>query len=135
MAHKVNHIAVVVPDLKAALPFWRDALGLPLARHEENTEEAVRIAFLEVGDTHIELLEPTAHEGGLARFLQKRGAGLHHICLEVSDLAASMDHLRAQGAELINDIAKTRPDGVQYCFIHPKSTGGVLVELYQLTEA
>ncbi|MFP4322753.1 MAG: methylmalonyl-CoA epimerase [Anaerolineales bacterium] len=132
--HKINHIAVAVPDVHAALGFWRDALGLAVEREETNAEEAVQIAFLRAGESHIELLQPTDPDGALARFLAKRGAGLHHICLEVADINASLAHLRAHGAELITEVPKTRPDGVHYAFIHPRSTGGVLVELYELPE-
>jgi len=134
MPHKVNHIAVVVEDLPRALGFWRDALGLPLARTEDNAEEQVSIAFLPVGDhqTEIELLQPTDPESGIGRYLAKRGAGLHHICLEVADIDASMAQLRAHQIEILNDVPKVRIEGTRYCFVHPKSTGGVLVELYEL---
>ena len=133
MPHKINHIAVVVENLDNALIFWRDALGLELHRTEENEQEEVNIGFLAAGESEIELLQPTNPDSGIGKYLARKGAGLHHICIEVADIAASMEQLRAHGIEFINDTPKTRPEGTQYCFIHPKSTGGVLVELYQLT--
>lgn len=131
MPHKVNHIAIVVEDLQQALGFWQDALGLPLARTEDNPHEAVKIGFLPVGGVDIELLEPTDPDSGIGKALAKRGAGLHHICLEVADIEASMQHLQAHQVELINTEPRIREEGTRYCFIHPKSTGGVLVELYE----
>lgn len=132
MSHKVNHIAIVVDDLDAAMAFWRDALGLHLERTESNATEKVEIGFLPVGETEIELLQPTDAESGIGKYLAKKGAGLHHICLEVENIAASMQHLASQGVQLINETPRQRDDGILYGFIHPKSTGGVLVELYEL---
>ncbi len=129
---KVNHIAVVVADVDAALKFWRDALGLPLQRTETNEAEAVRIAFLPVGDSEIELLAPTSETSGVAKYLTKTGGGLHHLCLEVTDIEAMMAQLTAHGIELINEAPRTRPDGIRYAFVHPRSAGGVMVELYEL---
>lgn len=129
---RVNHIAVAVPDVEQALGFWRDALGLELARVEHNQREGVKIAFLPLGESEIELIAPTADDSGVARYLAKTGGGLHHICLEVDDITAALASLKAKGVELINDAPRTRDDGIQYAFIHPRSTGGVLLELYQL---
>ncbi|MBN2470457.1 MAG: methylmalonyl-CoA epimerase [Anaerolineae bacterium] len=127
----LDHVAILVEDLDAALTFWRDALGLTLERTEENIAEEVRIAFLPVGDSEIELLEPTTTTSGLAKYLEKRGPGMHHLCVEVPDILASMARLAAGRAEMINETPRTRDDGTQYAFVHPRSTGGVLVELYQ----
>ncbi|MCB9436560.1 MAG: methylmalonyl-CoA epimerase [Anaerolineales bacterium] len=133
MTHKINHIAIVVPNLNEALGFWRDALALDLERTEENPGENVNIAFMEVGGTHIELLEPTDSNSGIGKYMEKRGPGLHHICLEVDDIEATMQRLRDHHIELINEAPKTRSeDGVRYAFVHPRSTFGVLVELYEL---
>lgn len=130
---KINHIAVVVPDLDEGLRFWVDALGLPLARTEDVPAEEVRIAFLPTEAGEIELLEPTNPESGIARFMEKRGPGIHHLCLEVEDIAETMARLRAHDIELINETARVSDDGLRkYAFVHPKSTGGVLVELYEL---
>ncbi|MEO0562504.1 MAG: methylmalonyl-CoA epimerase [Chloroflexota bacterium] len=128
---KVDHVAVVVADMDAALSFWRDAMGLRLERTESNADEAVDIAFLPVGESHVELLAPTTDDSGVARYLEKRGGGLHHLCVAVDDIDLAMSKLVDSGVELINETARTREDGTRYAFVHPRSTGGVLVELYQ----
>lgn len=135
MIKGINHIAVVVPELDSALPFWRDALGLPLAGTESVPEEGVDTAFLPVGSSSIELLQPITADSGVARYLEKRGPGIHHICLEVDDIAATMQHLRDLDIPLINDAPQVGHGGRLYAFVHPKGTGGVLVELYQVTAA
>lgn len=127
----IDHLAVVVDDLDAALRFWHEALGLPLDRVEDIPAEAVQAAFLTVGGAHVELLRPTTDDSGIARYLQKRGAGMHHLCLGVADIDAALAHISAQGFELINETPRTRADGTRYAFVHPKSTGGVMVELYE----
>ena len=128
---RIAHIAIVVEQLEDALRFWRDALGLPLAHTEQNPDENVAIAFLPLGESEIELLQPTNPESGIAKFLAKRGAGMHHLCLQVEDIQATMERLRAHGVELINEKPRERPDGTRYAFVHPKSAFGVLVELYE----
>jgi methylmalonyl-CoA/ethylmalonyl-CoA epimerase len=128
---KIDHLAVVVDDMNAALNFWQNALGLPMGGTEHNENEAVDIAFLSVGQSRIELLKPTTDDSGIAKFLAKKGAGMHHICLAVEDIEAALQHIAAQGIELINETPRTREDGTRYAFVHPKSTGGVLVELYE----
>ena len=128
---RIAHIAIVVEKLEDALHFWQDALGLPLERTEQNPDENVAIAFLPLGESEIELLEPTDPESGIGKFLAKRGAGMHHLCLQVEDIRATMERLRAHGVELINESPRTRPDGTRYAFVHPKSAFGVLVELYE----
>ncbi len=131
MRHRIDHLAIVVTDLHEALHFWRDALSLSVERTEENPAEKVNIAFLGVSGSHIELLESTDAQSGIGRYLEKRGPGMHHVCIEVDDIGAAMDRLREHEIELINDVPRTREDdGIRYCFIHPRSTGGVLVELY-----
>lgn len=132
MIKGINHIAVVVPDLESALPFWRDALGLPVGGIDSVPEEAVDTAFLPVGDSNIELIRPTTADSGVARFLEKRGAGIHHLCFEVDDIAATMQQLRDLGIPLINNEPQAGHGGRQYAFVHPKGTGGVLIELYQM---
>ncbi len=130
MSIKINHLAIVVADIEGALAFWRDALGLPLGEVSDVPSEAVRVAFLEAGEAHIELLEPTSSDSGVAKYLDKRGPGMHHICLEVPDIEAALEQLKAKGVELINETPRER-DGRKYAFIHPKSAGGVMVELYE----
>lgn len=131
MTIKLNHLAVVVEDIDNALTFWRDALGLPLGEVSIVPQEAVKVAFLESGESHIELVQPTSDDSGIAKYLAKKGAGMHHVCFEVADIDATLQHMDALGIELINETPRER-DGRRYAFIHPKSTGGVLVELYEV---
>ena len=127
----IDHIAVVVEDMDAALHFWRDALGLSLGGQETNNAESVDVAFLPAGGARVELLRPLDDTSGVAKFLARRGGGIHHLCLAVTNIDASMAQLAAHGVELINETPRTRDDGTRYAFVHPKSTGGVLVELYE----
>ncbi len=129
---RLNHVAVLVPDLEEALQFWRDQLGLDLDKVETVSSMEVEIAFLPLGESEIELVQPTSSTSGLAKFLEKRGPGLHHICLEVDDIKAKLDQLKAADVRLIDQDPILMDDGRQLAFIHPKSAGGVLVELYQL---
>ena len=129
---KVHHVALVVADMEAALTFWRDALGMQVAERREVPAEAAEIAFLPLGESELELVRPTAQDTGLARFLQKRGEGMHHLCLEVDDLDGMLQQLRQRGVELINETPRSGADGKRYAFIHPRSAGGVLVELYEM---
>lgn len=127
----LNHIALVVEDLHAALVFWSEQLGLPAAGAAQTIhDEGVDIAFLQLGEARLELIQPRDQASGVARFLAKRGAGLHHFCLEVPDLDAKLGELAAQGIELINEAPRERA-GRRYAFVHPASTGGVLLELYE----
>lgn len=128
---KINHLAVVVEDVEQALKFWHEGLGLNVSKQEHNEEEAVDIAFLPVGESKIELLAPFTDDSGVAKYLAKRGAGMHHVCLDVEDIEAAMNALTSKGFELINETPRTRDDGTRYAFIHPKSTGGVMIELYE----
>lgn len=128
---KVDHLAVVVDDMPQALHFWRDVLGLPLTHTETNPTEAVDISFLTVGESQIELLKPTTDDSGIAKFLSKRGAGIHHVCVVVQNIDETLQQLHDHDVELINDVPRTREDGTRYAFVHPRSTGGVLLELYQ----
>ena len=134
MIKNINHIAIIVPELEGALDFWEGALGLKLDRTESVPSEGVDVAFLPVGGSNVELLKPTAADSGVARFLEKRGPGIHHMCLEVEDIDAIMARLREHDIQLINETAVEGHCGRKYAFVHPKSTGGVLVELYQLSE-
>jgi methylmalonyl-CoA/ethylmalonyl-CoA epimerase len=129
---KVNHLALLVEDINQAAAFWRDALGLPMDPIEDVPQEHARVAFLPVGETKIELVQPTNPDTGLGKYLEKRGAGIHHICLEVEDIEAVLADLKEKGVQLINPTPQARENGTLYAFIHPKSAFGVLVELYQL---
>ena len=133
MIKNINHIAIIVPDLEGAVAFWEGALGLKLARTESVPEEGVDVAFLPVGDSNVELLKPTVADTGVARFLEKRGPGIHHMCFEVDDIEATLAQLREHNVQLINEQPQEGHGGRKYAFVHPKSTGGGLVELYQLS--
>ncbi len=127
----LNHLAVIVDNLDEALRFWRDTLGLARAGSRQSiSDEAVDVVFLDLGDCQLELIQPTAADSGVARYLAKRGPGLHHLCLEVPDLDSKLQALRDNGVELINEVARER-DGRRYAFIHPASASGVLLELYE----
>lgn len=129
---RIDHIAVLVSDLDGPLSFWRDGLGLPLEGIQDVPAEAAQIAFLPAGGSEVELVKPTAEDSGLARYLEKRGPGMHHICLEVDDIEGMLAQLKAQGIQLINEEPKVNAQGRKYAFVHPKSTNGVMVELYEL---
>ncbi len=128
---KINHVAVVVADIDQALSFWQDALGLQLHHVEDVPSQKAVVAFLPVGDSEVELVKPTTDDSGLAKFLAEKGGGMHHLCIEVDDIDAKMAELKAKGVRLINETAQELP-GRKMAFVHPKSTGGVLVELYQI---
>jgi methylmalonyl-CoA epimerase len=127
---RVHHVAVVVRDLDAAVGFYRDRLGLPLEMVLPIESDGVRIAFLGVGESKIELVEPTDATTGVARFLESRGEGFHHVCLEVADLAAELTRLAGLGIELIDAAPRRGAEG-PVAFIHPRSGHGVLVELIE----
>ena len=130
---KVNHVAIVVEDIDQALVFWQDALDLPLQKIEDVPSEKVRVAFLPIGDSEVELVQPTEEESGISKFLRDRGPGLHHMCFEVEDIDQTLLRLKTKGIRVINESPIQLP-GRKMTFIHPKSTMGVLVELYQLTD-
>jgi methylmalonyl-CoA epimerase len=134
---RIDHIAVVVKKLEAALTVYRNILGLPLAHVETFPEQNVKIGFLPVGDPEIgkgavciELLEPTDPDSGIGRYLAKRGEGLHHLCLEVDDIEVALADLKAKGVQLIDETPKRGAHG-RIAFIHPKSVHGVLIELME----
>lgn len=129
---KINHVAVVVDDMEKALSFWRDALGMELHELRDVPAEKSQVAFLPLPGSEVELVMPTSDDSGIAKYLAKRGAGMHHICLEVDDIEGMMSQLRSKGVRLINEDPRTAADGKKYAFIHPESTSGVLVELYQI---
>ena len=129
---KIDHIAILADDMDKSLNFWRDALGMELTHVEDVPAEKSMVAFLPVAGTEIELVKPTTDDSGLARYLEKRGPGMHHVCLEVDDIAGMLEQLKSRGIQLINEFPMEGLGGRKYAFIHPKSTNGVLVELYQL---
>ena len=130
---RIDHIAILSNDIQENLSFWRDALGLNLTKVLDVPTEQSKVAFLPVGNSEIEIVQPTSLDSGLARYLEKRGAGMHHICLEVDDIQGMLSVLQEKGIQLIHEVPVKSPDGKQYAFIHPKSANGVLVELYEMS--
>lgn len=128
---KINHVAIVVKDIDAALAFWRDQLGLKLDHIEDVPSQASKVAFMPVGEGEVELVEPTNPDSGLAKYLNTRGEGMHHLCVEVDDIEGMLAQLKEKGVRLINEEPLDLP-GRRMAFIHPKSTNGVLLELYEL---
>ena len=129
---KINHVAVVVADVDESLKFWRDALGIELHHVEDVPSQKAMVAFLPVGDSEVELVKPTTDDSGAAKFLAERGGGMHHLCFEVDDIVEMLAELKTKGVRLIDEEPRVLP-GRKMAFIHPKSTGGVLVELYEVT--
>lgn len=129
---QIDHVAVVVDDMAKALSFWRDALGMELHELRDVPAEKSQVAFLPLPGSEVELVQPTSDDSGIAKYLAKRGAGMHHICLEVDDIEGMMAQLKSKSVRLINEEPRTTTDGKKYAFIHPESTAGVLVELYQI---
>jgi methylmalonyl-CoA/ethylmalonyl-CoA epimerase len=130
-AKGLDHVAIVVRDLEESIRLWRDALGLELAHVEEVPEQQVRTAIFGRGMGRVELISPTTKDSGVAKFLEKRGEGLHHVCIEVEDIEAAMASLRAAGAPLIDAQPKPGAGGARVAFVHPKGMRGVLTELRQ----
>ncbi len=130
--NSIHHVAIVVADIEKSLTFWRDALGIQLHELRDMPAEKSQVAFLPVSGVEIELVKPTSDDSGLAKYLAKRGPGMHHVCLEVDDINAMLAQLKAKGVRLINEEPRTDVNGKRYAFIHPESAGGVLVELYQI---
>ena len=129
---KINHVAVVVDDMEEALSFWRDALGMELHELRDVPAEKSQVAFLPLEGSEVELVVPTSDDSGISKYLARRGPGMHHVCLEVDDIAGMLAQLQDKGVRLINEEPRTGADGKKYAFIHPESTSGVLVELYEL---
>ena len=129
---QINHVAIVVEDIDESLAFWRDALGIEMHELRDVPAEKSKVAFLPVAGSEIELVQPTSDDSGIAKYLVKRGQGMHHICLEVDDIDGMLAQLKTKGVRLINEEPRSGPDGKRYAFIHPESASGVLVELYQL---
>lgn len=132
MSTTVHHIAVAVRDLDEALVFYRDALGLEVITRREVPKEGVEIALLASGEAEIELIQPLDDEGGVARFLEKHGEGLHHLCLKVDDIDQAIARVREMGGRLLSEEPQVGPGGERYVFILPRSAHGVLLELYEV---
>jgi len=128
---KLNHIAVAVNDITEALDFWEKALGIKLDHVEDVPSQKVKVAFLPVGESEIELVQPTAEGTGTAKFLQTHGAGMHHLCFEVDNIDEMLADLKAKSIRLVNEEPLVL-EGRKMAFIHPKSADGVLIELYEI---
>ena len=131
MIARIDHIGIAIQNINDALVFFHDALGMKLDHIASEEGGRTKVAFMPVGTSDVELVEPQDAESGLGKFMAKRGEGVHHICFEVDDIDAALGRLREYGAQLIDETPRTNASGMQYAFIHPKSAHGVLIELYQ----
>ena len=127
----VDHIGIAVKNIDAALKFWEAGLGIKCTGVEEVAEQKVKTAFLPVKDTEVELLEPTADDSPVAKFIEKKGEGIHHLAIRVGDLEKALSELKEQGVRLIDERPRKGAGGAMIAFIHPAATGGVLLELSQ----
>lgn len=132
---KIAHIGIAVKSIETALPFYTQQLGLALVGTEEVESEQVRVAFLAIGESRFELLEPLSEDSPIAKFIAKRGEGIHHIALDVDDVAQRLGNLKAAGVPLIHENPKPGAHGAQIAFLHPKASQGVLYELCQYPKA
>lgn len=132
MLQKINHIGIAVQSLDETLPFYRDGLKMPLCGIEEVADQKVRVAMLGIGESKIELLEPTSSDSPIAKFLDKNGPGIHHIAYEVDDVAQAIEQMIAEGARMIDQVPRDGAHGTRIAFVHPKSSHGVLTELCQV---
>jgi methylmalonyl-CoA/ethylmalonyl-CoA epimerase len=128
---KIDHIGIATPKIDDALAFWRDALGLEVVHAEEVAEQGVRVAMLPVGESRVELLEPTHAGSPVAKFIAKRGAGIHHVAVQVEDIRATLARLKSNGARLIDEEPRVGAGNCLIAFVHPSATGGVLLELVE----
>jgi methylmalonyl-CoA/ethylmalonyl-CoA epimerase len=130
-AGPLHHVGVVVPSIEDAIPFYRDLLGYTIGSAHDMREQRVKVVFATQGESRVELLEPTDGESGVARFLAERGrATVHHVCFEVTDLAGTLDRLASENVELIDRAPRVGAEGM-VAFLHPRASGGVLVELIE----
>lgn len=130
---KINHLGIATKGIDDALRFWGDALGLENVHTEEVADQKVRVAMLPVGESRIELLEPTSDDSPISKFLEKRGGGIHHIAVEVDDIESSLAKLKEKGMRLIDESPRIGAEGCLVAFVHPSSANGVLLELVQTT--
>jgi len=131
MESKIQHLGVAVGSIDEALSFWRDGLGLELHEIEVVEDQGVRVAMLPIGESRIELLEATGEDTPVGKFISRRGAGIHHLCIEVENVAAKLAELKAKNVRLIDEQPRIGAGGALVAFVHPASTGGVLIELTQ----
>ena len=128
---KISHLGIATKGIDEALKFWQDALGLENVHTETVEDQKVRVAMLPLGETNIELLEPTSEDSPIQKFLEKRGDGIHHIAVEVENIEESLAKLKAEGMRLIDEQPRLGAEGCLVAFVHPSSAGGVLMELVQ----
>ena len=128
---KIDHIGIATNDIEQMASIYRDALGLNVVETEEVASQKVRVAMLPVGESRIELLEATAADSPISKFLARRGPGIHHLAFKVDDIRAALADLKSKGARLIDEEPRTGAGGCLVAFIHPSSTGGVLIELVE----
>ena len=130
---KIDHIGIATRGIEESLGFWRDALGLEVKHTETVEAQGVRVAMLPVGEPRVELLEPTGPDTPVAKFLEKRGPGVHHVAVRVADIGAALARLKSEGARLIDEEPRIGAGGCLVAFVHPAASGGVLLELVQHT--
>lgn len=131
---KINHLGIATKGIDEALKFWSDALGLENVHTEVVEDQKVRVAMLPIGESRVELLEPTSDDSPISKFLEKRGGGIHHIAVEVDDIEASLAKLKEQGMRLIDETPRIGAEGCLVAFVHPAASGGVLLELVQTAD-
>lgn len=130
---KINHLGIATKGIEEALKFWEGALGLENVHTEVVEDQKVRVAMLPIGESRVELLEPTSDDSPISKFLEKRGGGIHHIAVEVDDIEATLAKLKAEGMRLIDETPRIGAEGCLVAFVHPASANGVLLELVQTT--
>lgn len=128
---KINHLGIATKSIDEALKFWGESLGLQNVHSETVEDQKVRVAMLPIGESRIELLEPTSDDSPISKFLEKRGGGIHHIAVEVDDIHETLANLKAQGMRLIDETPRIGAEGCLVAFVHPAASGGVLLELVQ----
>ncbi|HRH42348.1 MAG TPA: methylmalonyl-CoA epimerase [Pyrinomonadaceae bacterium] len=131
---KIDHLGIATKSIAESLKFWQDSLGLENVHTEVVEEQKVRVAMLPIGESRVELLEPTSDDSPISKFLEKRGGGIHHIAVEVENIEASLAKLKTEGARLIDETPRIGAEGCLIAFVHPATTGGVLLELTQKIE-
>ena len=131
MIRQLDHVAIAVPSLDEAVPFYRDVLGLPFLYFEEVTDQKVRVACFDLGGMRLELLQPTSEDSPISKFLASRGGGLHHLAFRTEDVQGELDRVRKEGVRLIDETPRIGAGNMKIAFLHPKSTQGVLLELTQ----
>lgn len=131
MPSQINHIGIAVHSIEEAAKFYTEKLGLTIGGTEEVESQKVRVAFLPIGEVRLELVQPTSPESSVAKFLEKNGQGFHHIALQVEDVAAEVEKLKAAGVQMVDQTPRPGAHNTKIAFIHPKASGGVLTELVQ----